>query len=273
MFVFRQGCFYAAILQRCFVEGFIGAHGVVEVGFAGEFDGGVHGEHWHAAVDDFGAAFGEDVGDGAAATFVDFAELADLPWYAGGGEGLAEFGKKFGVGVVGAAFAAGACVFAERDAVTEKGDVALVMYVREGWIKRGGDVGGKDAGSGEGAAHGKLAVFAVEGEKLCEDVFEIARAHGGVADGADLFFVDEESDGGGLWRCEIQQRVEGGVCTGAVVVAVGGDESAIESDVDGVLCGNELELGEEQIFFDEAIFFVEQFQHGGFDRFFFVGVG
>ena len=137
--------------------------------------------------------------------------------------------------------------------MTEKGDVALVMYVREGWIKRGGDVGGKDAGSGEGAAHGKLAVFAVEGEKLCEDVFEIARAHGGVADGADLFFIDEESDGGGLWRCEIQQRVEGGVCTGAVVVAVGGDESAIESDVDGVLCGNELELGEEQIFFDESV--------------------
>ena len=56
-------------------------------------------------------------------------------------------------------------------------------------------------------------------------------------------------------------------------MAVGGDESAIESDVDGVLCGNELELGEEQIFFDEAVFFVEQFQHGGFDRFFFVGVG
>ena len=95
MFVFRQGCFYAAILQRCFVEGFVGAHGVVEVGFAGEFDGGVHGEHWHAAVDDFGAAFGEDVGDGAAAAFVDFAEFADLPWYAGGGECLAEFGEKF----------------------------------------------------------------------------------------------------------------------------------------------------------------------------------
>ena len=75
MFVFRQGCFYAAILQRCFVEGFIGAHGVIEIGFAGEFDGCMHGEHWHAAVDDFSTAFGEDVGDGAATAFVDFAEL------------------------------------------------------------------------------------------------------------------------------------------------------------------------------------------------------
>ena len=69
--------------EHGFKEGFVGAHGEVDVGFAGEFDGGVHGEHRHAAVDDFGAAFGEDVGDGAAA-FVDFAELADLPWYAGG---------------------------------------------------------------------------------------------------------------------------------------------------------------------------------------------
>lgn len=76
--------FYAMRLQSCFVEGFVGAHGVVEVGFTGEFDGCVHGEHWHAAVDDFSTAFGEDVGDGAAAAFVDFAELADLPWYAGG---------------------------------------------------------------------------------------------------------------------------------------------------------------------------------------------
>ena len=48
--------------------------------------------------------------------------------------------------------------------MAEKGDVALVVYVREGWIKGGGDVGGKDAGSGEGASHGKLTVFAVERE-------------------------------------------------------------------------------------------------------------
>ena len=112
----------------------------------------------------------------------------------------------------------------KNDAVTEKGDVALVVYVREGWIEGSGDVGRKDAGSGEGAAHGKLAVFAVEGEKFCEDVFKIARAHGGVADGADLFFIDEESDGGGLWRCEIQQCVEGGGGTIAYILAERGAE-------------------------------------------------
>ena len=73
--------------------------------------------HGNAAVDDVAAPVGHDVGDGSAATLVDFTEFADLPGHFVFVEDAANLSHEFGIGIVAAALTAGAGVFAQADAV------------------------------------------------------------------------------------------------------------------------------------------------------------
>ena len=232
----------------------------------------VHAEHGGAAVHDFRAPVGHHEGDGAAAALVDFAEFADLPGYAGFVEDGADLLEEFGVGVVAARFAAGAAVLGEGDAVAEEGGVVFFGDFSKHRVEAAVHVSGEHFAGFHGLVEVEEPAAALEGEEFHDEFHEVRGFHARIAVGADFFFVGEERRLGLRAGLRVEDGFHIGVGADPVVLAVGGDEGAVESDVAALHGGHEFEFRRGEVFFFDAVGVFQEFHDRFFRRFSFVGV-
>ena len=92
------------------------------------------------------------------------------------------------------------------------------------------------------------------------DIFKIVALHTGDAFRADLFLVGEDADGGLFGLVEREERGEFCKSADAVVMAVGADQAAVESNVTGVRRGDSFQLGGDEVLLGDAVFLVQQTQ-------------
>ena len=216
----------------------------------------MHGEDRRADVDDVDVQGREVHGDRSAAARVDLAELARLPDDALLVEEPADFAEELRGGVRGGVLAAGASVLADADTLRDVGRVVRLHRFRVGRVHAGGDVSGQTLGRGEDVVAGDAGVLA----EVLDEVLEVGGVEAGVAVGADLFLVGQDGDDGVLGVFHFEVRDGGRVAADLVVMAVCGDERAVEADVAGLEGRDQFEFRRQEVFFHDAVLLVEDLQ-------------
>ena len=96
--------------------------------------------------------------------------------------------------------------------------------------------------------------------EVLDEVLEVGGVEAGVAVGADLFLVGQDGDDSVLRGLHFEVRHGGGVAADLVIVAVGGDERAVEADVAGLEGRDQFEFGGQEVLLNNAVLLVEEFQ-------------
>ena len=118
-------------------------------------------------------------------------------------------------------------------------------------------------------------MLALEGKELHDEFHEIGGFHTGVAVGADFFFISQKSCLGLHAGFRMEDRFQVGKGADAVVLAIGSDEGAVETYVAALGGRDEFELSSGEVFFFDAVGFL-QHVHENFLRlqiFFGIGAG
>ena len=218
----------------------------------------MHGQHRDAGIDGLDVAVCHVTGDRAAAALVDLAELAGLPDDVVLRKDAAHIAHDLS-GCVGAAgLAARAGILEDAGAVVDLRVVRRVAGLGIQRVKRVADVCGQAERMLEAAA---LACARRLAQVLHEHL-EILALHAGDADGADLLLVGQHAHGRLDRGAEVQQRLEGGIGAYAVVMAVGGDEAAVEANLTRRACGDHGQLGGEEVLLRQAVLLVQEHEDG-----------
>ena len=92
-------------------------------------------------------------------------------------------------------------------------------------------------------------------------VLERLTLHAGHALGADFLLVRKDAHGSLSGAFRVEDR--GKLCIGAnsVVVPVGADHAAVQTDIARVRGRNRFQLGGDEVLLDDAVFFVQKPQH------------
>ena len=93
--------------------------------------------------------------------------------------------------------------------------------------------------------------------EVLDEVLEVGGVEAGVAVGADLLFVGQDGDDRVFGVFDLEVRHGGGVAADLVVMAVSGDERAVEADVAGLEGRDHLEFRRQEVFFDDAVLLVQ----------------
>ena len=96
--------------------------------------------------------------------------------------------------------------------------------------------------------------------EVLDEVLEVGGVEAGVAVGADLLFVGQDGDDRVFGVFDLEVRHGGGVAADLVVMAVCGDERAVEADVAGLEGRDQFEFRGQEVLLDDAVLLVEEFQ-------------
>ncbi len=151
----------------------------------------MHGKHRHTDIDDLDIEAGHILRHGAAAPFVDLAELTRLPNNAGAVKNIPDAAHKLGARVGGTALAAGARIFCNDNPLVEIGRVEFIKHRREGRVKRRVDIRRKAFRTAKDIPRGQ-AFRVREGGY---EILEIPRFQTGVFLAARFLLVGENGDG------------------------------------------------------------------------------
>ena len=224
----------------------------------------MHGQDRNACVYGIDVAVCEVHRDRAAAALIDAAELAGLPDDAGLVEDAADARHQLRRRVRRAGFAACAGVLDEGKAAVCARVVALFGDLRIIRVEGVAHIGGQAD---------RVLKALVEQHILCaaqiaHKGLERAGLHAGHAVRADLLLVHEQADAGMRGRFgQVKQGSGRRIGADAVIMAVGADKRAVETDVAGAkrrhaaqLCGQEIRLG-------HAVFAIKMLHYGELDLF------
>ena len=213
----------------------------------------MHGKHRHAAVDDLHAVLGQDVGDGAAAADIDLAQFGRLEEDAALVHDATDARHVLGVGVVGARLAARAGELVEREAMAQVAGILGLKDARKTRVEGGGHVAGEHPGPSQAAAQRQVAGLARQSEDLGHGVLEETARHARGTHRADFLLIHEQGDGGAGGGGGVELGQQARIGTHAVVVAIAGNQGAVQAAVARAARRNDLELGRDKVLLLDAV--------------------
>ena len=83
-----------------------------------------------------------------------------------------------------------------------------------------------------------------------------------IAIGANLFLIRQNGNSGIVRSLGVDFCSQGGVSTDLVVLAIGTDQAAVQTDIHGLHCGHKLNLRTHKVMLGNTIHFVEQLESG-----------
>ena len=157
------------------------------------------------------------------------------------------------ISVVGAKLAATTSELVECKAVTHDSRVLDFKATSKAWVITSRNVAGEHVGVSHAAAQGKWRLKTSKRQDLCHDVLKEEGIHASGANGANLFLVGQDGDGGTCRSVALKLRNQGRVGAAAVVVTIAQDHGAIKAHVASRTCRNNLKLSGEKVCFLNAI--------------------
>ena len=227
----------------------------------------MHGKHRNAGVDNVHAVLRRDVGDGSAATCIYLAQLGGLERDIGVVHHAAHVGHVFRARIVRAALAARTRVLVEHQALAKVGGVLRLEHRGVGRVEAGGNVAREHARCAQAMAQGKGTGALGKLDDFRNGVLEELRGHAGSAHAADLLLVYQHAHCRLLRRGYRQLSFQGSVSAHAVVLAVAQHHAAVEAELAGAAGRHYLDLGGKEVFFLDAVLFLQQLQCEGLHRF------
>ena len=199
------------------------------------------------------AIFSQHICDSSAATSVNAAKLSGLELNAGVVHNATNQCYVLGISVVGAKLAATTSELVECKAVTHDGRVLNFKATRKARIITSRNITGEHVGVGHAATQGKWRLKTGKCQDLCHDVLKEEGVHASSANGANLFLVGQNGNGGTCRSVALKLRNQGRVGAAAVVVTVAQDHGAIKAHVTSRTCRNNLKLSGEKVCFLNAV--------------------